>query len=257
VKSEILEEAARVACRASDRARREILPRFRNTAVELKSDGSPVTEADRSAEQVIREVLRDAFPDFGILGEEFGSEEGGTPDGPRWIIDPIDGTIAFSRGIPLFTTIIALVEGDESLVGLIDMPALDERVVGWRGGGCHLNGKRTQVSQATDLAGALVSHGDPFCFENAGQRPAFERMAREIRMLRGYTDAFGHALVTSGAVDAMVDMDLNPWDVAATRILIPEAQGKCVTRTRRGGDKLDLIFGSPALVEQLSEFLSP
>ena len=229
----------------------EILPRFRKVATEFKADGSPVTEADLAAEKVIRETLSKAFPDFGCLGEEFGAE--GSDDAPRWIVDPIDGTIAYSRGIPLFSTIIALVEDGTPVLGLIDLPALDERIVGWSGGGCRLNGSPIRASRASDLPNALVSHGDPYCFEAAGERGAFERMAREIKMLRGYTDAFGHAQVLTGAVDAMVDMDLNPWDAAATQILIQEAGGSCVTR-ERPGDKLDLIFGSPALVEELTDY---
>jgi histidinol phosphatase-like enzyme (inositol monophosphatase family) len=255
MKPETLEEAARVASAACDAARREILPRFRSVAVETKADGSPVTEADRAAERSIRQVLREGFPDFAILGEEYGEEEGARAGGPCWVIDPIDGTIAYSRGIPLFSTIIALLEDEEPVMGLIDLPALDERVLGWKQGGCRLNGRPVRVSQESELSRALVSHGDPMCFDWAGQRPAFERMAREIPMLRGYTDAFGHAQVLAGAVDAMVDVDLNPWDAAATRILTPEAGGECVARTRANG-KIDLVFGSPPLVEQLADFLS-
>jgi len=248
-----LETAARVAGEAADLARAEILPRFRSVAVETKADGSPVTEADRAAERVIRAHLRAAFPDFGVLGEEFGSDDG---SGPQWIVDPIDGTIAFSRGIPLFTTLIALVEDGESILGLIDCPSLNERYVGWRNGGCRRNGTPTRVSQETNLQRAIVSHGDPFCFDRFGARDAFTRLAREVPMLRGYTDAFGHAQVLGGGVDAMIDLDLNPWDAAATQVLVAEAGGRCVTR-KGPSDKLGLVFGSPALVEQLEAFLPP
>jgi myo-inositol-1(or 4)-monophosphatase len=248
-----LEAAARVAEEAADLARREIIPRFRAVGVETKSDGSPVTEADRAAERAIRTHLRAAFPDFGILGEEFGSEG---DSGVQWVVDPIDGTIAFSRGIPLFTTLIALVEAGEAVLGLIDCPMLDERYVGWRNGGCRRNGTATRVSQETNLRRAIVSHGDPFCFDRFGARDAFTRLAREVPMLRGYTDAFGHAQVLGGGVDAMIDLDLNPWDAAATQILVTEAGGRCVTRQGPSG-KLGLILGSPALVEQLEGFLPP
>jgi histidinol-phosphatase len=251
VNPQTLQKAALTACRASDAARKEILPRFRSVSVEHKADGSPVTEADLAAEKAMREVLRADFPEFGILGEEFGVEGSGSV---QWIIDPIDGTIAFSRGIPLYSTIIALVEDGEPILGLIDLPALDERIVGWKGGGCRRNDKPIQVSSESSLERAVISHGDPYCFDNAGERDAFSRMAREIPMLRGYTDAFGHAQVLAGGVDAMVDMDCNPWDVAATQILIPEAGGRCVTR-ERPGDKIDLVFGSPALVDQLTDYL--
>ena len=251
MKPQTLQAAARAACLASDGARREILPRFRDVSVETKADGSPVTEADRAAEEIMRKILREAFPEFGVLGEEFGAE--GATD-VRWILDPIDGTIAFSRGIPLYSTIIALVEDGEPVLGLIDLPALDERIIGWKGGGCRLNDRPVAVSTQHDPKRALISHGDAFCFEQAGKKDAFLRMTADLPLFRGYTDAFGHAQVIAGAVDAMVDMDLNPWDAAATRILIPEAGGRCVTR-ERPGNKLDLVFGCPALVDSLMEYL--
>jgi histidinol phosphatase-like enzyme (inositol monophosphatase family) len=248
-----LEAASRAAEAAADLARRETLSRFRRVAVETKSDGSPITEADRAAEQAIRRHLRDAFPDFGVVGEEFADE--GPREGPHWIIDPIDGTIGFSRGIPLFSTLIALLVDDEPVVGVIDLPALDERYVGWRGGGCRRNGEPTFVSTESDLSRAIVSHGDPYAFDAFGERAAFARMAREIPILRGYTDAFGHAQVLGGGVGAMVDLGLSPWDVAASQVLVPEAGGRCVTLPERRG-KIGLVLGSPPLVAALLEFLS-
>lgn len=248
-----LEQATQTACAAADRAREETLPRFRSVEVEIKSDGSPVTEADRAAERAIRSVLQESYPDFGILGEEYGGQD--LSDGrPYWVIDPIDGTVAYSRGIPLFSTLIALVAGGESVVGLIDLPTLDERYTGFRGNGCRRNGVRVQTSQAKDLSTALIAHGDLFCFDRAGQRPALERMVAEIPRLRGYTDAFGHAQVLSGGVDAMVDFDLNPWDAAATEILVQEAGGDYRVHRQENG-KLGIVFGSPALVAELDDFL--
>ncbi len=247
-----LQAAARVAEAAADRARAETLPRFRCVDVETKADGSPVTEADRAAERCIRQLLREATPGFAIRGEEYGEE--GPTGGPSWLIDPIDGTLSFSRGIPLFATLIALLEDGEPVLGLIDCPALDERYVGWKGGGCRRNGVPTRVSGETDLRRSVVSHGDPFCFELAGQTPAFQRMAREIPRLRGYADAFGHAQVLGGGVGAMVDLHLNPWDAAPTQILVPEAGGRCLSFPV-GTSALGLVFGSPALVEQLAGFL--
>jgi histidinol phosphatase-like enzyme (inositol monophosphatase family) len=245
------EAIARAAQAAADRARRETVPRFRRVGFQAKADGSPVTEADRAAERAVRESLRAAFPEYAILGEEYGRE--GAPDRPCWLIDPIDGTIGFSRGIPLFTTLLALLDEGEPVFGLIDVPALDERYVGWKGGGCRRNGEPTRVSQESDLRRAIVSHGDPFCFEAWGEPGVFERMARECALLRGYTDAFGHAMVLGGGVGAMVDLHLNAWDAAATQVLVPEAGGRCVTLAPRGG-KLGLVFGSPALVDRLLEF---
>ncbi len=251
MKIETLQAAARAAYEASDAARKEIQPRFRSVDVETKADGSPVTEADRAAETVMRDILRKAFPEFGVMGEEFGSEG---PLDVHWVLDPIDGTIAFSRGIPLYSTLIALVEDGTPVLGLIDLPALDERIVGWHGGGCRLNNQPVHVSTRTDARGALIAHGDAYCFDLAGQRDAYLELAGRYPLFRGYTDAFGHAQVITGGVDAMVDMDLNPWDAAATQVLIPEAGGKCIAR-ERPGQKLDLVFGSPALVDELMEIL--
>ncbi len=243
--------ALEVASRACDRARAEILPRFRNVAVETKSDGSPVTEADRAAELAMRAVLEEAFPDDAILGEEFGASD--KLARRCWIIDPIDGTIAFARGIPLFTTLIALLVDDEPVLGMIDLPAVNDRISGVRGGGVWRDNTRLEVSKATRLEDALVCHGDLYCFDTAGLRAVFDSLSARVRMLRGYTDAFGHMLVLSGAADAMVDCDLNPWDAAVTRVLAHEAGGACWVRERESGQKLDLIFGSESIVESIGK----
>jgi histidinol phosphatase-like enzyme (inositol monophosphatase family) len=247
-----LPAALRCAEVAADAARREILPRFRNVAVETKRDGSPVTEADRAAERAIRGVLASFDRELRILGEEYGGES--APRG--WIVDPIDGTISFSRGIPLYGTLIALVDEGAPVLGLIDLPSLGERTCGHRGGGVRRNGASVRCSQEADLARALVSHGDPFAFELFGMKRAWTRLAEGTRMLRGYTDAFGHAQVLGGGVGAMVDVNLNAWDAAATQALVPEAGGRCETiAPGPGGKGIGLVFGSPALVEQLVELL--
>ena len=249
-----LAQALRCAEAAADAARREILPRFRNVDVEIKRDGSPVTEADRAAERAIREVLRSFDPELAILGEEYGAEGDASERG--WIIDPIDGTISFSRGLPLYGTLIALVDEGVPVLGLIDLPSLGERTCGHRGGGVRRNGVPVRCSQESDATRALISHGDPFAFELFGVKPAWARLAASFRMLRGYTDAFGHAQVLGGGVDAMVDVNLNPWDAAATQALVPEAGGHCETLAAGpGGRGIGLVFGSPALVEQLLDLM--
>lgn len=255
-----LDAALEVACRACDRARDEILPRFRKVAIEIKDDGSPVTEADREAERAIRAVIAEAFPDDAILGEEFGASEG-AGEGPQreWIIDPIDGTIAFSRGIPLFTTLIALVVDGEPVVGVIDLPATGDRIAGARGRGITRRSVEGQaairVSDGPALADALVCHGDLFCFDLSGLRPVYDALAGTVPKLRGYTDAFGHMLVLSGAADAMIDCDLNPWDAAVTRVLAAEAGGVCWVREREGGRKLDLLFGAAPTVAAIGRLV--
>src|SRR5262245_43606998 len=144
---------ARVAEAASEAARREILPRWKGVAVETKKDGTPVTEADRAAERAIRALLREATPEIAVVGEEYGGEAGGR----HWLVDPIDGTIAFTRGLPLFGTLIALVEDGVSQLGLIDLHALGERTLGWRGGGVRCNGEAVRCSQRADLESAIRS----------------------------------------------------------------------------------------------------
>ena len=246
-----LEELVRAATAACERARGEILPRFRRVETEWKADGSPVTEADRAAERAIRELLALATPGIPVVGEELGGE----PAPRHWLVDPIDGTIAFSRGIPLFGTILALMEGDEPVLGVIDVPALDERYVAWKGGGAWRGSERLACSQATGFDGAIVAHGDVECFAMAGQRPLWERMAAELGKLRGYTDVIGHVLAVAGHVDAMVDPYLNPWDSAASRVLVPEAGGRIEVIARLEDGKHGVVAGSPALVERLMEWV--
>jgi histidinol phosphatase-like enzyme (inositol monophosphatase family) len=249
-----LEGLARVAEAAAEAARREILPRFRKVGFEIKQDGTPVTEADRAAERAIRAVLRDATPEIGILGEEYGAEGSG---GLRWVVDPIDGTISFTRGLPLFGSLIALVEDERALLGLIDLHALGERTVGWRGGGVRCNGAPVRVSRCTDLREAIVAHGDPVALEGFGHKAAWLNLARDLPRLRGYTDCFGHAQVVRGSVDAMVDLSLNFWDAAASQVLVEEAGGRCETlRLDRREYPLGLVMGSPPLVERLLGYLA-
>lgn len=248
-----LAERARLAEVAADRARVEIVKRFRAVAVERKPDGSPVTEADRAAERAVRAVLEQGDPGVPIVGEELDASQEHAER--KWVVDPIDGTIAYSRGIPLFATLLAYFEQGSPRLGLIDLPVLGERYVGWRAGGCRRNGETVRVSRATRLEDALVAHGDPLQFERAGERAAFERMAREIPLLRGYTDAFGHAQVLGGGVDVMVDPGLRLWDAAPSQVLVPEAGGACRTLPAPDGT-LTLVIGAPALVEQLVGFLA-
>lgn len=249
-----LPELAGAATRAAERARAETLPRFRTLSreeVETKADGSPVTVADRAAERVLAAELAAALPGAAIYGEEYGGDRDAEL---LWVVDPIDGTLSFTRGIPLFGTLIALVEGGRPVLGLIDLPALGERYVGWLGGGCWSGKRRVYASACAELDNAVISHGDPYCFDLAGERAALRSLTESARVLRGYTDAFGHALVVRGSVDAMIDLDLAPWDASPAQVLVPEAGGRCETLRYRGG-KVGLVMGAPSLVERLVPLL--
>lgn len=244
-----------VALEAIEAARREILPRFmRLTRIDVafKSDGSPVTEADRAAEQAIRRVFEARTPEAQILGEEYGGER--DVSGLQWLIDPIDGTISFSRGIPLFGIIIALLDDGAPVLGVVDIPRLQLTQTGFVGGGAWCDGRRLVASQCTDWEQALIGHSDPYCFDRVGQRAAFESLAKSAKLLRGYTDVFGHTQLISGAMDGYLDVWLNPWDSAATVVLAREAGAK-VVELSYPEEKSGLIMGTPALVERLQSFL--
>jgi histidinol phosphatase-like enzyme (inositol monophosphatase family) len=243
---------------AAARAPRElILERFRSSGlgVETKPDGSPVTAADRAAEAIIRARLRGSaeFGGFGILAEEGGAEPGSGRY--RWVVDPIDGTRGFARGIPTFGTIVALEERDsgEALVGVIHLPVTDETLAGARGLGADRNGRPLRASQASDLRTAIVALPDVIDFRQAGMERGWAAVHQACDRVRGYTDCWAHALVISGAVDVMVEAALSPWDVRASQVLITEAGGTYRARPSRVEGRVDTVFGSAALVERVAE----
>ena len=195
----------------------------RGVAVETKGDGSPVTIADRGAERVVRDWIEQRFPRDGILGEEFGATR---PDAPRrWIIDPIDGTKSFVRGVPLWGTLIAVAEGDTVLAGAAYCPCLNEMVVAGLGDGCWWNGTRCHVSTTTTLAAATIVTTDERMAGSATKRAAWERLAREAAVVRSWGDCYGYVLLASGRADVMVDPVMHTWDTAAVAPIVTEAGG--------------------------------
>ena len=216
----ILEQATEIAERAAKLA----LSHFRQPIlIEMKDNGTPVTVADKKTEQFIRAELTDAFPTHGILGEEFGAEA--KDPNFLWTVDPIDGTKSFIRGIPTFGTLLALIENDEPVIGIMILPALGESYVAGKGLGAFCNGTQVHVAATKSLGSALVSVGDVNCFEAAGKRKYLNALLDKSQLCRGYTDCFGHSLVIRGAIDAMVDPVVNAWDVAPLACLVREAGG--------------------------------
>jgi histidinol phosphatase-like enzyme (inositol monophosphatase family) len=259
VDSAALARARDLAIAAARAPRDLILARFRapDLAVETKADGSPVTAADRNAETIIRDQLR-ASAEFGrleILGEEAGTDPGSGEH--RWLIDPIDGTRAFARGIPTFGTIVALEErqSGRGLVGAIHLPVTGETLAAARGLGAERDGRPLRASQATDLRTAIVALPDVIDFRAGGLERGWAAVHQACDRVRGYTDCWAHALVISGAVDAMVEAGLSPWDVRATEVLITEAGGAWLGRPSRMEGKLDVVFGSVELVPHLEELV--
>lgn len=192
-------------------------------AVETKADGSPVTIADRAAEQAARAWVRRYFPDDGILGEEFGEERPGAAR--RWVIDPIDGTKSFVRGAPLWGSLVALCEGDTVLAGAAYFPAVGELIAAAPGAGAWWNGSRCAVSTVGTLAQATVLTTDERFRERSERRAGWERLARDAAVSRSWGDCFGYLLVATGRAEAMLDPILSPWDAAALQPIVVEAGG--------------------------------
>jgi histidinol-phosphatase len=199
-------------------------------AVERKPDATPVTIADREAEKRVVEVLRAAFPEHGILGEEFGEHVG---RGARWIIDPIDGTKSFIRGIPYFATLVALEEEGEVTTGAICAPALEDLLYAQKGGGAFDQNGPIRVSDVQSLRNAMLVFGGANVLRQAGRWDAYERLVDASARQRGYGDYFGYTFVARGQAEAMIDVDLKAWDLAPLKIVIEEAGGRFTDFTGR------------------------
>lgn len=195
----------------------------KNVHIESKSDESPVTIADRETEQFIRAAIRQRYPEHGILGEEFGEENPGSPF--RWIIDPIDGTRSFIHGVPLYTVLLALEHEGDSCLGVIHNPPLDETVAAAVGLGCTYNGAPCHVTKTSDLSKAYVHVTD--YAELARLRPQFTQgLLRSAGFGRSWADAYGYLLVATGRADVMLDPVMSLWDSAALKPVIEEAGGR-------------------------------
>lgn len=198
-----------------------IRPYFARTdlAVELKADRTIVTAADRGAEALMREMITRRFPDHGILGEEFGPER--LDAEWVWVLDPVDGTISFAAGVPLFGTLIALQHRGEPVLGIIHQPILHELVVG-DGTETTCNGRRVHCSATTRIEDAVVMTTGLNHIKAHRDLPAFLALADRARLFRMWGDCYGYLMVATGRADVMADPIMNPWDVAA---LIPVVRG--------------------------------
>lgn len=191
--------------------------------VETKGDGSPVTVADREAERVAREWIAARYPQDGIQGEEYDDVRGDARR--RWILDPIDGTKAFVRGVPLWGTLVACCEGDTVLAGAACFPAVSETVSAAAGEGCWWNGARAAVSTVRTLSSATALITDDRFRERPHRGDRWRALAAECGVARTWGDCFGYLLVATGRAEIMVDDIVNPWDAAALAPIITEAGG--------------------------------
>lgn len=192
-------------------------------AVQRKADDTPVTAADHEAERIVRDAIASRWPGHGVLGEEFGEAGAGRPW--RWVVDPIDGTKSFVRGLPFYGVLLGLERDGANVLGVAHFPALGETVAAARGEGCYLSGRRCHASDAARLADATVSCTDVASFAPAGKAEAWDRMAAATAYRVGLPDAYGHALVATGRLDVMLDPRMHPWDCGPFPTLLGEAGG--------------------------------
>ena len=241
----------------ADRADELALRWFRAAGlrVQEKPDLSPVTEADQAIEAMARALLRERHPGLGVLGEEEG-EAAGTAE-TRLIIDPIDGTRNFVRGIPVFATLLAIETGGEVVAGVASAPALGARWHAARGSGAFRDGRRIEVSRIASLERALLFHGNLGRGE-AGPPPGIGGLIARVERTRGFGDFYQHMLVAEGAGEIALDPVMHPWDIAALQVIVEEAGGRSTSLSgERSVYATSLVSSNGLLQEAVLEILRP
>jgi myo-inositol-1(or 4)-monophosphatase len=232
------QDALELGRRAVLLAEKEIMPFFQSDIqVDLKRDNTPVTAADKKAEAVMRALLEKETPNYGIIGEEFGEKPGALPR--QWVIDPIDGTKSFIHGVPLFGTLLALLENGEPVVGIINMPALSDMMEAVTGAGCFSGGRQCRVSGIRSLSQACLLDGSVTTMEKKGFKEPWRDLRHKAGLARGWGDCYGYFLVASGRAEVMVDPIVEIWDIAAPALCVREAGGSFTS-----------LGGSQSLVEK-------
>ncbi len=196
-----------------------------NTGVvpDLKADQTPVTIADREAEQRMRTMIASHFPDHAILGEEYGETNAGAAH--RWILDPIDGTKSFVQGVPFYGVLVGLEHDGEPILGVCYLPALDEMIAAATHQGCTLNGRQVHVSDVDRLQDAVLVCSDAESFQTYNRAAAFDGVRSKAKFTRTWGDCYGHMLVATGRAEIMLDPILSVWDCAALLPIVQEAGG--------------------------------
>lgn len=239
----------------ADEARRIVRSRLRRgPSVRRKADLSPVTDIDLAVERRLRALIQRRFPEHGIVGEEFPRHQADAPF--QWILDPIDGTLSLTHGLPFFGTIIGLHHRGRPVSGVIDFPMLGDRYHAARGLGAWRNRRRLRLGDvpAAKLPDEIISAADRSRFAKFGSAGAFDRLLRRHRHVRGYYDCIGHAYAAEGVIGAVVDYGVKLWDIAATRLLVEEAGGRFVIVRERGhgpATEYGIIAGKPRVVRWL------
>jgi len=237
-----VQDLLKIALHANDLAREEIIKHYgQKISVDWKSDHTPVTIADRNAETLVRTFMDKETPQFGFLGEEFGRAR---PEAEyQWIIDPIDGTKSFVRGVPLFGTLLALYHRGTPVLGLISLPVLHSVLHAAQGLGAWVDGVRVGVSSVAELSAATVLSGTMNTMEQKGYGDGFARLRRGAQLYRGWGDCYGYYLVACGRAELMVDPVVSIWDIAPMPIIFSEAGGKF--SEINGNEALLSVDGAP------------
>ena len=233
----------RAALRFAARARRRIRSTLaRGFRVRLKADASFVTDVDLAVERDLRRAITRAFPEHGIVGEEFPAIRPASDF--QWFLDPVDGTTSLRHGIPFYGTIIGLHHRGRPIAGVIDLPALDRLYSAGLGLGSWCNGRRLRLRDVSrrDVAREVISAGDRARFAQCGAVRAFDRLLREHPYVRGYIDCIAHAFAAEGAIGGVVDYGLKIWDIAATELLIAEA-GRRYVRAYESRGRVPRLYG--------------
>jgi histidinol-phosphatase len=249
--------SAMLAAREAASAAAEVIRHYwhRGVEVELKADATPVTIADREAERAIRKILKAAVPQASIYGEEFGLD--GERGGLLWLVDPLDGTKSFVRRTPFFSTQIALMDGDELVLGVSSAPVYGETMWASRDGGAWLDGQRVKVADTCDLGEASLSTGNIRTLAADARWNALGRLIRDSNRIRGYGDFCHYHLLARGSLDLVIESDVNILDIAALAVIVREAGG---VFTDLDGAALSLqtrsvLAGTPSIHAQALERL--
>lgn len=213
-------------------------------AVDRKEDDSPVTEADRRAEQILRDLIRRRFPEDGLYGEEEGKSG---DQSHRWVIDPIDGTKSFVSGVPLYATLLSYELDEVATIGISYFPALDLMLYAEKGSGTFANGRRVTASHKSNLKDSVLCSGSVRTFESQDRLGGYLQLGRECLAMRTWCDAYGHALVAMGHVEAMIDPTVQPYDISAMSVILPESGAKFTAFDGSENPQGEAISAGPAI----------
>jgi len=245
-----------VAIDASDAAAKLIRSYFKgNFIVDIKEDMTPVTEVDIKAENTIKEIIMNAFPDYGFYGEETCRENKNSEY--TWLVDPIDGTKGFVRGYPFFSTQIALMHRDEIILGVSNAPIFDEIIFAEKGKGAWMNNKQIHISHTKDIVSSTISTGNLKTIAQSENWKNLGKIVSKADRIRGYGDFYHYHLLASGKIDVVIESDVNILDVAALSLIIEESGGVFTDfqGKRSNLDTTSVIASNPILYSSIKKEL--